>query len=189
MRLPSSSPGSSWRAGTSISCWPGAIVAGFRWPAAWAIVLLTKVTPGIGLLWFAVRREWRQLGIAMGATAGVVAVSFVVAPAAWADWIGVLTASAAKASGTWAAVPVPLALRLPAAVAIVVWGARTDRRWAVPVAAMVALPALWFGGLCMLLATIPLRKPAETGPRAAPPVVVERRRPGLGAAREAIGAG
>ena len=35
-----------------------AIVAGFRWPAAWSFVLLSKVTPGIGLLWFAVRREW-----------------------------------------------------------------------------------------------------------------------------------
>jgi hypothetical protein len=57
-----------------------AIVLGFRWPAAWAFVLLTKVTPGIGLLWFAVRREWRSLGIALGATGLVVAVSFVVIP-------------------------------------------------------------------------------------------------------------
>ena len=50
-----------------------AIVLGFRWPAAWAIVLLTKITPGIGLLWFAVRREWRSLAIALGATAAIVA--------------------------------------------------------------------------------------------------------------------
>ena len=45
-----------------------AIVLGFRWPATWAFVILTKVTPGIGLLWFAVRREWRNLGIALAAT-------------------------------------------------------------------------------------------------------------------------
>lgn len=31
-----------------------AIVAGFRHPWAWSLVLLTKVTPGIGLVWFAV---------------------------------------------------------------------------------------------------------------------------------------
>ena len=32
-----------------------------RWPAAWAFVLLTKMTPGIGLLWFAFRRDlWGQ---------------------------------------------------------------------------------------------------------------------------------
>ena len=31
-------------------------------PAAWSFVLLTKITPGIGLLWFVVRREWRIAG-------------------------------------------------------------------------------------------------------------------------------
>jgi hypothetical protein len=45
-----------------------AIVVGFRWPAAWSFVLLTKVTPGVGLLWFAVRREWNQLATALVAT-------------------------------------------------------------------------------------------------------------------------
>ena len=39
-----------------------------------------------------------------------------------------------------------------------VWGARTDRRWTVPVACMLALPALWYGGLTMLLAVIVLRQ-------------------------------
>ena len=50
-------------------------------------------------------------------------------------------------------------VRLPIAVAVVVWGARTDRRWTVPVACMLALPALWYGGLTMLLAVIILRQP------------------------------
>jgi hypothetical protein len=132
-----------------------AIVVGFRWPAAWALVLLTKITPGIGLLWFAVRREWRQLAIALGATAAIAAASALVMPDAWREWVDVIIGNAGK-GGTWASVPVPLWLRLPAAVAIVVWGARTDRRWTVPVAAMLALPALWYGGISMLLAVIPL---------------------------------
>ena len=46
-----------------------AIVAGFSRPWTWAFVILTKITPGIGLLWFALRREWRSLAIALGATA------------------------------------------------------------------------------------------------------------------------
>jgi hypothetical protein len=152
-----------------------AVVAGFRWPAAWAFILLTKITPGIGLLWFAVRREWRSLAIALGATALVVAVSAAIDPHAWADWLGVVEASAGKTNGTWAAVPIPLWLRLPVAAAIVVWGARSDRRWAVPVAAMLALPALWYGGLSILLAVIPLRdrplRPgkADPGAPAGPP--------------------
>jgi hypothetical protein len=146
-----------------------AMVVGFRWPAVWAIVLLTKITPGIGLLWFVVRREWRQLFIALGATAAIVAVSFVLLPDAWVQWVEVLTRIAGR-DGTWAAVPIPFLVRLPFAVVLVVWGARTDRRWTVPVAGMLALPALWYGGLSMLLAVIALQeraKPAGTARLAA----------------------
>jgi Glycosyltransferase family 87 len=132
-----------------------AIVLGFRWPATWALVLLTKITPGVGLLWFVVRREWRPLGIALGATAVVVVVSAATMPGAWREWLDVLAANAGR-GGTWASLPVPLWIRFPLAVALVVWGARTDRRWTVPVSAMLALPALWYGGLSMLLAAIPL---------------------------------
>ena len=137
-----------------------AMVLGFRWPATWAIVLLTKITPGIGLLWFVVRREWRQLFIALGATALIVVVSFVTMPDAWVQWVGVLSRVAGR-DGTWAAVPIPFLVRLPFAVALVVCGARTNRRWTVPVAGMLALPALWYGGLAMLLAVITLRDPAK----------------------------
>ena len=132
-----------------------AIVIGFRWPAAWALVLLTKITPGIGLLWFAVRGEWRHLAMALGATVVIVAVSFVMLPQQWRDWVDVIVGNAGK-GGTWASVPVPLWIRLPIAAAVVVWGARTDRAWTVPIAAMLALPALWYGGISMLLASIPL---------------------------------
>jgi hypothetical protein len=146
-----------------------AIVIGFRWPAAWSIVLLTKITPGIGLLWFAVRREWRSLAIALGATAAIALVSFVILPNQWRDWVDVVLRNvAAGKSGTWASVPIPLWIRLPFAVAVVVWGARTDRRWTVPVAAMIALPALWYGGISMLLAVIPL---LGRGPRRPTPFV------------------
>ena len=132
-----------------------AVVLGFRWPATWSFVLLTKVTPGVGLLWFAVRREWRSLAIALAATVVVVVVSAAIQPDAWRRWLDVLTENAGK-NGTWAAVPIPLAVRLPAAVLLLIWGARTNRRWVVPVGAMLALPALWYGGLSIMLATLPL---------------------------------
>lgn len=151
-----------------------AIVLGFRWPWTWSLVLLTKITPGIGLLWFAARREWGRLAIALGATAAIVAVSYVVAPQLWADWVAVVQANLASGrTGTWASLPVPFWIRGPIAVAIVVWGARTDRAWTVPVASMLALPALWYGGLSMLLAVIPLLPgrsvwvPAADAPRPA----------------------
>ena len=132
-----------------------AIVLGFRWPAAWSFVVLTKISPGVGLLWFAVRREWRSLAIAAAATVAVVAVSYVLMPDAWQTWPKVLANNVGK-GGTWAAVPVPFLVRLPFAVVLVVWGARTNHRWTVPVSAMLALPALWYGGLSIVIATLPL---------------------------------
>ena len=139
-----------------------AIVVGFRHPWTWAFVILTKITPGIGLLWFALRREWRQLGIALGATAAIVAVSYLLMPGAWQDWIALLAANTGK-GGTWAAVPIPLVVRLPIGVLLLIWGAPRNQRWVVPIAAMLALPALWYGSLSMVLGVIPLTTPEERG--------------------------
>jgi hypothetical protein len=133
-----------------------AIVIGFRWPGSWAFVLLTKVTPGVGLLWFVVRKEWRALVVVAIATAAVVAVSFAIQPEAWLHWPQVLTSNTGATKGTWAAIPIPFLARLPFAVVLVIWGARTNRRWTVPIAAMLALPALWYGGLAIIIATLPL---------------------------------
>jgi hypothetical protein len=133
-----------------------AIVVGFRWPGAWAIVLLTKVSPGVGLVWFAVRREWRSLAIALGTTVVVVAVSFALAPSLWFDWVDVLTANVQTASSSDAIAAGPVTLRVAVALVIVAWGAWTDRRWTVPVAATIALPVIYVGGLSILLACVPL---------------------------------
>ena len=72
----------------NIHLWIAAAIAlGFRYPWTWGFVLLTKVTPGVGLLWFAVRREWRALGIALGVTGAIVAVSLLLRGQLWVDWI------------------------------------------------------------------------------------------------------
>ena len=133
-----------------------AIVLGFRWPGAWAVVLLTKVSPGVGLVWFAVRREWRSLAIALGTTALIAAVSFAMAPSLWFDWLDVLTANVQTASSSDAISAGPVTLRVAVALVIVAWGAWTNRRWTVPVAATIALPVIYVGGLSILLACVPL---------------------------------
>jgi glycosyl transferase family 87 len=132
-----------------------AVVLGLRWPAAWAFVLLTKVTPGVGLVWFAVRREWRSLGLSLAVTAIVVLVSFLVSPEAWIDWFRML-ASTRELGAEWVVLPFPLALRVLAAAALVAWGARENHRWTVPLAAFVALPAPYETALPMLVAVFPL---------------------------------
>jgi hypothetical protein len=130
-----------------------AIVVGFRWPVVWAFILLTKVTPGVGLIWFAVRREWRNLGIAIAVTLVIAGVSFIIAPSAWADWIGVLRST--SAADHRAATPfdfIPLAVRVVLAAALVAWAGLTDRRWVVPIAATLALPVVYVNGLAILVA-------------------------------------
>ena len=133
-----------------------AVALGFRHPWTWALVLLTKVSPGIGLLWFAVRREWRQLGIALAATGAIVAVSLIVDLPLWAEWIAAMTRDAgADLGGPLAS---PLWLRLPIAFLVVVWGARTNRPWTVPLAATLAMPVLWLATLSVLAATVAIQR-------------------------------
>jgi hypothetical protein len=144
-----------------------AIVLGMRYPAAWSFVVLTKVTPGIGLLWYVARREWRSLGIALGATAAIVAVTFVLLPTQWVTWISILI-DGAGTPPPWPALPIPIWLRLPIAAAIVVWGARRDARWAVPIAAAISVPALWPGSFSILAACWPLRHRVTSVPAREP---------------------
>jgi hypothetical protein len=142
-----------------------AIVLGFRHPWAWAFVALTKVTPAVALTWFAVRREWRQLGIALGVTSAIVAGSLVIDASLWRQWLDFILSTPEGGSVAQFQIAIPLWVRLPAAVAVVAWGGRTDRPWTVPVAAALALPILWVSGLaiCAALAAPSLRSSAVAG--------------------------
>lgn len=133
-----------------------AVYLGFRWPATWAFVLLTKVSPGIGLLWFAIRREWRSLGIAVGVAFVLAVVSFVLMPNAWFDYLRLLTSYPAPSVSPYY---LSLWARLPFAIAFVVIGAMTNRRWALVVGATIALPIYWIPSSAMFVGVLPyLRK-------------------------------
>lgn len=131
-----------------------AIALGFRYPAAWAFVALTKVTPAVGLVWFAVRREWRSLGIALGVTAVIAIVSVIVDGNQWVAWLTLLAGTKEGGAVDQFQIDVPLAVRIPVAAALVAWGARSDRRWTVPVGASLALPILWVSGFAICAALV-----------------------------------
>lgn len=134
-----------------------AIALGFRYPAAWAFVILTKVTPGVGLVWFLMRREWRSLAVALGVTGVLAAPTLVLDGQLWGAWVSSVLRRVEHLPGGF--VPIPFVVRFPAAIVLVAWGARTDRRWTVPVAATMALPAVWLGGLAILAALPALDRP------------------------------
>jgi hypothetical protein len=131
-----------------------AIVIGFRYPWTWALMLLTKVTPGVGLIWFAVRREWRKLAIALGVTGAIALVSFALGPQQWFDYIAFIERGFNYKAPT-VLLPGPFWLRAGIAAAITAFAALTNRKWLVPVAAVVALPHGTVG-IAMLAGSIPL---------------------------------
>jgi hypothetical protein len=135
-----------------------AIWAGLRWPAAWAFVFLTKVTPGVGVIWFAARREWRHLAIAIGATAAIFAVGTLIAPGLWLEWLRSLAISASHPVAT--ALP-PLLVRYPVAIGLAWYAGRSGRAWLVPVACVVAMPTIWVESSAILLASLPLWRDRE----------------------------
>ena len=153
----------------------GAIL-GLTVPVAWAGLALTKVTPGLGALWLAFRGRWPAFGVALAVTVAIAAVSYAAAPQLWSDWVAVILGE--NPAGAYAAsIPIPLIVRLPLAVVVLWWAARTDRTWAVPIACLVALPVIWFNGLSLLLGSAALleARPQPAGSptrRSAQPVTV-----------------
>lgn len=137
-----------------------AIVAGFRYPGSWAWPLLTKATPGIGILWFAVRREWRSFVLALAVTSGLVVVTFILVPELWLRWIALLWGNA-DATRPNAITQVPVIPRMAIAAGVLVLAAWRGIPALVPVASLIALPAIWVNSLSMLVAVIPLIRDAR----------------------------
>jgi hypothetical protein len=133
-----------------------AIVLGFRFSSTWAFPILTKITPAVGVGWFLVRREWRAFAIAVGTTAAIAGVSFVLNPTAWQDWIAFLLDSPGTSQ--------LLVLRVVLGAGLVAFGALTGRRWLVPVAVWISLPIVWINSWVILLAMIRLRSPQPPAP-------------------------
>jgi hypothetical protein len=135
--------------------WLLALVAvfGIRHPYLWAFPLLTKLTPGLGPLWFAVRREWRNVAISASATVLVVAVSYALSPNLWVQWVDFLVEHAASSSSRVGATAAPpLLVRLPIALSLLVLTALTDRLWGLPLAMVLVTPVAGIAALTILAA-------------------------------------
>lgn len=158
----------------------GAMILAWRWPALWAVPILTKPTVGIALLFHVGARDWRALRRALVATAVVTLLSVALVPGLWLDWLDILGGSAGKAvSGPVLAIP--LAIRLPIAAALAWYAGRRDWPRLVPIAATIALPTLWIVGLSMAVGAFAdvrgLRAPAPPA-RAMLPGGIRARLPG-----------
>lgn len=129
-----------------------ACVVGMRWPIAWVVPIVTKVTTGVGLVWFLARKDWRALAVAGGATIAVVTSSWLLAPRLWREWIAFLLHNRSYDGS--------LPLRLALAAGLVWYASMRDRAWLIPVAMFLATPVIMVYGLGMLCAIPRLLSPA-----------------------------
>lgn len=119
------------------------VILALRHPALWSIELVTKVTTAIGWWWHILRGEWRAAAIGAGASAAIVVVSFVFAPHLWFEFVAFAMRNGTMADPPMAMFPVPFGIRLATGVLVLIWGARTNRAWTVPVVVGWSLPALY----------------------------------------------
>ena len=97
--------------------------------------------------------------------------------------------------------PVPVWVRLPLVALLIAWGARTDRRWVLPIGITLSLPTVWLNTPSILIAILPLVAAGATtpagqwlrgGPLTPAPISLQRvrrqvRRAGLLLRREVAG--
>jgi hypothetical protein len=141
---------------------------GLRYPALWAFPLLSKVTPGIGLLWFVARGEWRKLAIAMFATVALALASFLLVPGDWFAWASFLYAGRPEEFPLWV-IPISLPVRMAMAAALIVWGARRNRAWVLPIACLWCIPIPYLtmsAGMVMALGASRAAMSRGSGPAA-----------------------
>jgi hypothetical protein len=124
-----------------------ALVVAVRHPWAWAVLVLTKLTTGLPLLWHLFRREWRPLAVAVAVTFAAAAVSAVLGAQLWVDWLRFLLEHR-DVGNLWPE------LRLALAAAVAVWAARTERPWLLAVSLLLTSSILATNKL-VVLAAIP----------------------------------
>lgn len=142
-----------------------AVVLGLRrWPWVFTIGALIKVSPGLGLVYLAVRRRWRDLAIATTVGLIITGLSFVLAPELWRAWLEAITGRADMVGNS--IVPVPYSVRAIAGFVLAVVAGLVGRRTGellLVAAVTIANPGLSLQGFAVLIAAIPIWQAGPEG--------------------------
>jgi hypothetical protein len=134
------------------------IVLGLRrWPWLFAIGAIVKISPGLGIVYLALRRRWRDAAVATAVGAVIVAVSFVLDPGLWRSWLDAVLIRADMTGNSL--LPVPYFARAAAGLALtVVGGVLGGRRGELLLVGgiTIANPNLAMNGLAVLAAAVPI---------------------------------
>jgi hypothetical protein len=142
-----------------------AVVMGLtRWPWAFALGALVKVSPGLGLVYLAMQRRWRDVAVSAALGLGVVAISYVLAPELWRQWLAAISGRSDIVGNS--IIPVPYSIRAISgfvlAVAAGLMGRRRGELLLVG-AVTIANPGLSLQGFAVLAAAIPIWRAGPDG--------------------------
>jgi hypothetical protein len=122
-----------------------------------AVGASVKLAPGLGIAYLAARGRWRDAGLATVGGIAILAVSFVLSPDAWRQFVDIATARGPGETNGFLAVP--YFVRAIVGLVLAVVAGRLRPAIGEPlliVAITVALPTLWFTALSMLAAIVGL---------------------------------
>ncbi len=128
-----------------------------RWGGWFSVGAAIKLAPVLGIPYLALRGRIREAVVATIFGAGLLAVSVILAPDLWRQFIDVLRARGPVDESAF--LPVPYAARFVVGAALMVVAARIEPRIGEPllvVAVTIALPTLWVTALATLAAVVPL---------------------------------
>lgn len=134
------------------------IVLGLRrWPWLFAIGAIVKVSPGLGIVYLAIQRRWRDAFIACLVGAVIVGVSFALDPSMWNAWLDSVLDRAGTTGNSL--VPVPYFIRAAAGLVLTVLGGFLGQRRGellLVAGITVANPNLALNGFAVLVAAVPI---------------------------------
>jgi hypothetical protein len=134
------------------------LVLGLRHTTGWlAAGAAIKASHGLGLVWLAVGRRWRDAAVMAGVGSAMLITSVAVAPDQWQGWLTYMGAQDPFAQSAFFGAPFPIRAAIAlliAAVAARIPGWRGELLFVAAVT--LALPSLWFTGLSLLVAAVPL---------------------------------
>jgi hypothetical protein len=134
------------------------IVLGLRRSAtAFAVGVAIKISPGLGIPYVALRGRWRDAAIACLVGLAILAVSVALSPTAWLAYLDFAMSIDPLQQSSFVAIPFPV--RAAAGAVLALAATRFPRHVGDPllvVAVTLALPSLWFTGLSVLVAIVPL---------------------------------
>ena len=142
-----------------------AVVYGLsKWPWAFTAGAILKVSPGLGLVYLLIQRRWRDVAISAAVGIGVISVSYVLAPALWAQFFHAISEQSGTVGNSL--IPVPYGVRVAAGFALATLGGFVGRRRGellLVVAVTIANPGLSLQGFAVLAAAVPVWRAGPDG--------------------------